>query len=127
MAPPRCPAPGTVLTTSTGNTLAFKGVDGAVCRPEVNGVAKTTIFGFWSPEHRSAADATAALRQLDLQVGKEVAFQTNGSTEAPGMTWSNTFTVLRTEAVTVPAGRFDAVLVRWNQTNHRLYEHNVDL
>ncbi|WP_448189372.1 TapB family protein [Azospirillum sp. sgz301742] len=121
----RCPEPGTLVRTSTGGTLEFKGNDGPVCLYTSGGKPSRRVLGLWSADNPSSAAATRALQPFELRVGNSVRFVTTGATPDEDETsLTNVFTVERTERVTVPAGSFDAVVINWNQRSARGYEHD---
>ena len=83
-------------------------------------------LGLWSADTPSSAEATKALQPFELRVGNSVRFVTTGATpDEPEATLTSSFAVERMERVTVPAGRFDAVVLTWNQRSAKGYEHDL--
>jgi hypothetical protein len=102
-----CPKPGTVIKFSDGSAATFDSGLGFSCIYAARTGARlipATIFGPYSD------NAAGELRKLwPMSVGRQVKFT--------GREREETFSVVRQEPVTVPAGSFDAFVIEWEASD----------
>lgn len=109
----RCPVAGTVVQRSDGDgRLAFHGSDSAdplICLTQGG---ERRLLGLWRLTQPSAQAALGPLRGLfPAQPGRQIQFfytRTESRTHLSG-SYTDTWRVLGTEPLDIPAGRFNAV------------------
>jgi hypothetical protein len=114
-----CPAPGTIIETSLGGWLQFTGEAGEQCRYRMRSGATSSRYALLveggSDFVRQGGERLRAL--WPLHVGAQRWFESDavGSTGVPG-SWYETYSVVRRETVTVPAGTFDTYVIEWEES-----------
>ncbi|HKX07444.1 MAG TPA: hypothetical protein VJN67_04590 [Stellaceae bacterium] len=113
-----CPAAGTIIRTSAHSSFKFTNGTGFTCAyVDQDGTARERYAIFADGYSRLAK------RDLDglwpLRVGNRVEFR-NADTNTPNFLsrrdYDESFTVVRQEPVTVPAGTFDTFVIEWHET-----------
>jgi hypothetical protein len=111
-----CPAAGTLIRTSTNASFKFTEESGFACGYlDQQGAQRQRYAVFADGYGRLARKEIAAL--WPLKVGSSVEFVITDDT-APQMRkrdYAESFSVVRTETVTVPAGTFDTFVVEWHE------------
>jgi hypothetical protein len=106
----RCPAPGTVIVTTVGRTIALRDGPGMRCFGKTNGAEVATIA------HMIAADDEHA-DQLRREIGKIWPLAVGNTTEfyvgLPGAPIVNRVTVVSKTAIDIGAGHFDTYVIEW--------------
>jgi hypothetical protein len=113
-----CPRPGTVVETSIGGYFRFTHGDGARCWYRTRaGAIDARYAAFLGGDSTWLDQGGSNLRNLfPLAVGKEVWFIVEGVAGGWYPTsWDETFTVVRRERITVPAGTFDTYVIEWQE------------
>jgi hypothetical protein len=113
-----CPRPGTVVETSLGGSLRFTYGDGARCWYRTrSGALDARYAAFLGGDSAWLEQGGSRLRELfPLEIGKQVWFTVQGVTAGGYPTsWDETYTVVGRERVRVPAGTFDAYVIRWRE------------
>ncbi len=112
--PGACPAPGTVIVTSLGTTLAFTARQGLVCSVTPSGSDKYQTFGLVTLVNSMnyQADEAEIAKLWPLAVGKAVKF----TAVRGGYRWIAAYTVTAKQDITVQAGRFSVYVVVYEET-----------
>lgn len=115
-----CPAPGTKLTTSNGNTLTFRERAGLVCNFETAAGKSAYLAGVLTTNSTTAVTNSRHYDELWPAVkGKKIVFQ-SGTTAA----WERSYTVTAIEKIKVPAGEFEVVKIVGTQDGVRDNHHS---
>jgi hypothetical protein len=113
-----CPKPGTVIETSVGGRLDFVIQDGFRCWYRTGQGANASRFAMLlDGESNWLRQGGQALAMLwPLKPGNQQWFSVTGADrEGFPASWYETYTVVGREAVRVPAGTFDAFVIRWEE------------
>jgi hypothetical protein len=109
-----CPAPGTVLKTTSGSELSFGQRDDFVCNfTDLRGQTRARWGVFWSSDSAVVKQAGNQLRGLwPLKVGNATQITRDGPDGARFFSYR----VAARERITVPAGSFDTFLFEEHET-----------
>jgi hypothetical protein len=123
-----CPAAGTLIRTSAPSSLNFTSGDGFTCGYVDQGGTPRARYAIFADGY-----GRLAKRELDglwpLKVGNRVEFRNIDAGTANALSrrdYDESFAVVRQEAVTVPAGRFDTFVIEWRETGFSpIYRSNA--
>lgn len=109
-----CPDRGTKMTVSSGMKLEFEGSDGLTCNIKNMGTGNPFSFYGLIWYTGTLPDNWNEVRQAlnsfwPLTVGKTVSVDDTLGSNA----WTNTFTVVGRQSLSVPAGTFDVFVVNY--------------
>jgi hypothetical protein len=116
----RCPQPGTLIRTSTGDQLRFMEAKGERCSYTDNTGDTRERYALFVDGFGAAAKSDLD-RLWPLQVGNNVEYDVIDATPVQSKDpflqkhYHESFEVLRQERVTVPAGTFDTFVVEWSE------------
>jgi hypothetical protein len=110
-----CPAAGTRIATTTGETLTFGASDAAICTLGGPGMERRFVAFAAGPEARQIQWHSRP-PAASLQPGMRFAFVSQGMGEYGPSSWYHEFSVKERKRVRVPAGEFDVLVIREDRT-----------